>query len=100
MKVIVLPQAEESLKRSNQHLSEVYDRRYLKNLERLVRRKIRWLGVNPGAGQFEPELAWMNLGHRRIIVRNFKVIYRFIGDMIVVNDIFDSRRDPDRMRGS
>lgn len=34
MKVIVLPQAEESLKRSIQHLSEFYDRRYLKNLER------------------------------------------------------------------
>jgi toxin ParE1/3/4 len=99
MKVIVLPQAEESMKRSIQHLSEFYDRRYLKNLERLVRRKIRWLGGNPGAGQFEPELAWMNLGHRRIIVRNFKVLYRLVGEHVVVNDIFDSRRDPDRMRG-
>lgn len=99
MKVIVLPKAEDSLKGSMLHLSKFYDRRYLKNLERLVRRKIRWLGNNPGAGQFEPELAWMNLGHRRIIVRNFKIVYRILDDLIVVNDIFDSRRDPDRMRG-
>jgi len=41
MKVIVLPQAEQGLKRSIQHLSEFYDRGYLKILERLVRRKIR-----------------------------------------------------------
>lgn len=99
MKVIVLPQAEHSLKHSVLHLSEFYGPRYLKNLERLVRRKIRWLGNNPGAGQFEPELAWMNLGHRRLVVRNFKIVYRIMDDVIVVNDIFDSRRDPDNMKG-
>ena len=47
MKVIVLPQAEESLKRSIHELSAFYELRYL---ERSVRR----LGGNPGAGQFEP----------------------------------------------
>lgn len=99
MRVIVLPQAEESLKRSMHELSSTYERRYLKNLERLVRRKVRWLGGHPGAGQFEPELAWMNMGHRRMIVRNFKIVYRIMDDLIIVNDIFDSRRDPDRMKG-
>ena len=41
----------------------------------------------------------MNLGHRRVIVRNFKIVYRIMDDLVVVNDIFDSRRDPDRMKG-
>lgn len=41
----------------------------------------------------------MNLGHRRVIVKNFKIVYRIENDLIVVNDIFDSRRDPDRMKG-
>ena len=50
MKVIVLPQAEESLKRSIHELSAFYELRYLRDLERSVRR----LGGNPGAGQFEP----------------------------------------------
>ena len=92
MKVIVIPQAEESLKRSIHELSAFYELRYL---ERSVRR----LGGNPGAGQFEPELAWMNMGHRRVIVRNFKIVYRINDDLVVVNDIFDSRRDPGRMKG-
>ena len=35
MKVIVLPKAEDSLKGSMLHLSKFYDRRFLKNLERL-----------------------------------------------------------------
>ena len=99
MKVIVLPQAEESLKRSIHELSAFFEPRYLRDLERSVRRKIRWLGGNPVAGQFEPELAWMNMGHRRVIVRNFKIVYRINDDLVVVNDIFDSRRDPGRMKG-
>ncbi|MCU0319570.1 MAG: hypothetical protein MUE88_05780 [Flavobacteriales bacterium] len=64
-----------------------------------MRRKIRSLGSNPGVGQFEPELAWMNAGHRRLIVRHFKIVYRIKDDVIIVNDIFDSRKDPDAMKG-
>jgi hypothetical protein len=39
------------------------------------------------------------MGHRRVIVRNFKIVYRINDDLVVVNDIFDSRRDPGRMKG-
>ncbi|MFT3884083.1 MAG: type II toxin-antitoxin system RelE/ParE family toxin [Flavobacteriales bacterium] len=68
-------------------------------LEVAIRQRIRWLKDHPGAGQFEPELEWANAGHRRIIVRDFKIIYRIDGDTIVVNDIFDSRQDPRKMKG-
>lgn len=99
MKVVVLAQANDSLRRSLRYLSAYYDRRYLKALERKVRREIAWLGDNPGAGQFEPEMEFTNAGYRRLVVGKFKVVYRIVEDTIVVNDIFDARRDPKEMRG-
>ncbi len=98
MKLVVLPQAEDSLRLSLRILSAFYSKRYLLGLERLIRQRLRWLAKNPGAGQFEPELEWANLGHRRLVVRHFKIVYRIDGDTIVVNDIFDARRDPKEMK--
>jgi hypothetical protein len=37
--------------------------------------------------------------YRRLVVGNFKVIYRIEKDLIYVTDIFDARQDPKRMRG-
>ncbi len=93
MKVVVLAQANDSLRRSLQYLRAYYDMRYLRALERAVRAKIRWLSDSPGAGRFETELDWTNAGYQRLIVRDFKIVYRIDGGTIVVNDIFDSRRD-------
>jgi plasmid stabilization system protein ParE len=98
VKVVVLKQADESLRRSLSYLSAHYDRRYLIALEKKVRMAMRGLADNPGAGQFETELDWTNAGYRRLIVRDFKIIYRISDDTIVVNDIFDSRRDPRSMK--
>lgn len=37
--------------------------------------------------------------HRRIIEGNYKIIYRVEGENIYITDIFDSRQNPDKMRG-
>lgn len=94
-----MKQADESQRRSLSYLSAFYDRRYLIALEKKIRQEIRKLADHPGAGQFETELEWTNAGYRRLIVRDFKIVYRIDRDTIIVNDIFDSRRDPKRMKG-
>jgi len=99
VKVLVLAQANDSLRRSLQYLSRYYDQRYLLAMERLIRQRIKWLADNPGGGQFEPELEWSNKGYRRLVVKEFMIIYRIDDEVIVVYDIFDSRRDPTRMKG-
>lgn len=95
----MLKQADESLRRSLSYLSAFYDRRYLIALEKKIRQEVRKLADHPGGGQFEAELEWTNAGYRRLIVRDFKIVYRIDQDTIVVNDIFDSRRDPKGMKG-
>ncbi len=54
---------------------------------------------HPLLGQEEPFLVHLGLGHRRLVVSHYKIIYRIIEDCIYITDIFDSRQDPDKMKG-
>lgn len=58
---------------------------------------IDWLMDHPRGGQYEPLLDHLGLGHRRKVSGNYKIIYRIIGDLIFVSDIFDARQDPEKM---
>ena len=54
----------------------------------------------PHIGQQEEYLEHMGLSHRRIIEGHYKIIYRIEGEFIYITDIFDSRKDPAKMKGS
>ena len=54
---------------------------------------------NPHIGQREEYLEHMGQSHRRVIEGNYKIIYRIEGEGIVITDIFDSRQDPEKMKG-
>ena len=55
--------------------------------------------LQPLQGRKEPFLEHLDLNHRRLIVSHYKIIYRIIGEYIYITDIFDSRQDPDKMKG-
>jgi toxin ParE1/3/4 len=55
--------------------------------------------LQPLQGRTEPYLEHLNLGHRRLIIGHYKIIYRIIGEVIYITDIFDSRQDPAKMKG-
>ncbi len=55
--------------------------------------------LQPLQGQEEPYLEHLNLGHRRLIVSHYKIIYRVVEEYIYITDIFDSRQNPDKMKG-
>lgn len=57
------------------------------------------LVLQPYIGSREPFLEHLGLGHRRLIVSHYKIIYRVKGEYIYITDIFDSRQDPDKMKG-
>lgn len=99
MKLIILAQANDSKRRTLRLLARTHSVRYLRGLRREVTTKLEWLKDNALSGQFEPELEELGLQHRRVIVGPFKIIYRVVSGRIIVTDIFDSRRDPKRMKG-
>jgi hypothetical protein len=55
--------------------------------------------LHPLNDQKEPFLEHLGLGHRRLVESHYKIIYRVAGENIYVTDIFDSRQDPDKMKG-
>jgi plasmid stabilization system protein ParE len=55
--------------------------------------------LQPLQGQKEPFLEHLGLGHRHLVVSHYKIIYRVIEESIYITDIFDSRQDPDKMKG-
>lgn len=57
------------------------------------------LKENPWLGQKEPYLEHLSLEHRRLVAGNYKIIYRIVGKIIYVTDIFDARQSPDKMKG-
>jgi plasmid stabilization system protein ParE len=54
---------------------------------------------HPFQGQIETLLVEMGLGHPRLVVGHYKIIYRIIKEYIFITDIFDSRQDPDKDEG-
>ena len=58
----------------------------------------RLLEQFPYGGQVEPWLAQQGLGHRRVVVGNYKVVYRVLEDEVRIVDVFDSRQDPLKMK--
>jgi plasmid stabilization system protein ParE len=60
--------------------------------------QVKSLSKDPFKGQNEPDLENLNLGHRRLIVGNVKIIYRVEAETIFITDFFDSRRNPKRMK--
>jgi len=55
--------------------------------------------LQPLKGQTEPFLEHLELGHRRLVEGHYKIIYKVVDEYIYITDIFDSRQDPDKMRG-
>lgn len=53
----------------------------------------------PSIGQKELLLEQLGLGHRRLIEGHIKIVYRIVGETVYITDIFDSRQDPDKMKG-
>ena len=55
------------------------------------------LAKYPYRGQKELLLADLNLGHRRLVVGRYKIIYKVEETCIYITDVFDTRQDPRHM---
>jgi plasmid stabilization system protein ParE len=51
----------------------------------------------PDSGQIEPTLEVLNEGHRYLISGHYKVVYKKVGEGILITDVFDTRQDPSKI---
>jgi plasmid stabilization system protein ParE len=86
------------------NLKSIFDY-YVTNSNRKVAHKIRkqildstkQLVKNQESRQLELHLEKLNLNHRYILIKNYKIIYRILHNQIVISDIFDVRQNPIKM---
>lgn len=57
------------------------------------------LALNPYKGQKEEYLEHLGKEHRRLIEGHFKIIYLIEKEAIFITDFFDTRQDPEQMKG-
>ncbi|WP_114751127.1 type II toxin-antitoxin system RelE/ParE family toxin [Pleomorphovibrio marinus] len=101
MRVVYTEQSFESLEESIQFLLKVQK----VPLEKVVKIRNQLLDradgliTNPHIGQYEEYLMHLGKGHRRVVEGYFKIIYRIESGCVYITDFFDSRQDPEKMKG-
>jgi len=99
MKLIYTEQAFVSLEEALEFIAPKVTQEKLFEIRDSILDKADTLLLHPNQGQKEPYLEHLGLVHRRIIESHFKIIYRIVEENIYITDIFDSRQDPDTMKG-
>lgn len=87
-----------------ENLKDIFDY-YAENASKKIAHKVRkqildtslLLLNNSESGQIEFHLQNLNQNHRYLLSGNYKIIYRIIDNLIIINDVFDTRREPIKM---
>lgn len=100
MKVIITTSARREL----QIIYTYYKKKGVGMKGREIRKNVleisKLLSENPQMGQIEEHLIYKNEAHRYVLVKpNYKVIYRILNQIIYIVDVFDTRKDPGKMKG-
>lgn len=99
MKIYFTEQSLASLRESLEFISEQVSPEKLLQIRDQILNSTDILLNNPKSGQLEPYLEHLNLGHRRLVEGNYKIIYRIEGQIIYITDIFETRQNPKKMKG-
>lgn len=99
MKLVYTEQALVSLHETLEFIAPNVSSEQLTKIRNRILDKADTLLKQPLIGQKEPCLKHLGLGHRRLIEGHCKIIYKIVDDYIYITDIFDSRQDPDKMKG-
>ncbi len=99
MELIYTEQALVSLEEALEFIAPKVTQELLLKIRDRILDKADTLLLHPNQGQKEPYLEHLKLDYRWIVESHYKIIYRVIGESIYITDIFDSRQEPDKMKG-
>jgi len=99
MKLVYTEQALISLEETLEFIAQKVSQDKLIEIRDQILDRADTLLKQPLIGQKEPFLEHLGFGHRRLVEGHCKIIYKVVGEYIYITDIFDSRQDPDKMKG-
>ena len=73
---------------------KVAGRRIAQQLRERILSTTKQLSEQPLSGQIEFALENLNEGHRYLVIGNYKIVYRVIGEIILITDLFDTGQEP------
>lgn len=97
MKIIWSDFASETLKDIYNYYKEVANENIAIKIKKSVFTSTRQLIKHPNSGQLEENLKKLNEGHRYLVAGNYKIIYKYVREGILITDVFDSRQDPKKI---
>lgn len=99
MKLVFTEQALKSLEECLEFIAPHVSIETLETMRNRILDRADKLLKSPSSGRKEEYLEHLGLNHRRVIDSHYKIIYRVVNKTIFITDIFDSRQDPNKMRG-
>ena len=94
MKIIWSDFASETLKDIYQYHKKVAGKNIAQKLKDNIFQSTKQLIKYPNSGQFEESLAELKEGHRYLVSKNYKIVYKKVKEGILISDIFDTRQNP------
>ncbi len=73
---------------------------YARKIRLTILNRTKLLSTNPRIGQREENLKHLEAEHRYLFVKPvYKIIYKIEGQSIFITDIFDTRGNPNKIKG-
>jgi plasmid stabilization system protein ParE len=89
---------------ATRNLKDIFDyyvieanKKFAHKIRKQILRSAKQLINNPNSGPIEPNLIVLNKSYRFLLSGHYKLIYRIVGDDIIINDVFDTRQNPSKM---
>ena len=94
MKIIWTDFASETLKEIYKYHKDVAGENVARKIKTNIFSATKQLEKHPQSGQIEELLEQLEGGHRYLVEKNYKIVYRKVKEGILITDVFDSRQDP------
>ena len=98
MKIFFTQPAKEKLKEIYFYYKQAASTRVAKSVKNRILSDIKKLRKTPGIGNEEDALKFLERNYRKLISGNYKIIYRIIEKQIIIDTIFDSRQEPEKIK--
>jgi plasmid stabilization system protein ParE len=98
MEVIITTRAEYHIKKIHKYYSEVASAEKATEITKQIVERALSLDRFSNRGRIEEDLGVLGLGHRYILERHYRIIYRVEENTVYVTDIFSNWQHPEKKR--
>ena len=100
MRIEISDKAEARVQATAEYIKEEFGRRAEEKFKAKFREIIGLLASNPYLGPIEPLMTNRTSTYRSVVVAKVnKIVYRIVDDRIEIADLWDCRREPNKLAG-